>query len=160
MSFHLLACPNLTPLVYEDKFLSKHRVGSIKDEMIISDIIDFSETAKVASETRMNDCYILARSTESQRECLSLMQHTVSYQDYYKSRTTGAKDRLDEFFDSCNRNQWRKVAAVKQLAKPFYDAHKMCSQVRSACVYTNGSNVSIDSNLFHSRTCPSLHYCH
>jgi len=110
------------------KFLSKHRVGAIKNDMILMDVIGPSEAAKNCSETRMNDLHIVFDSTIAQRECLSVMQNSDTFQEYYRSRPASQKAKLDELFDSCTRIQWAKIEALKKLTAPFADAHMMCSQ--------------------------------
>lgn len=101
--------------------------------MILMDVIGPSEAAKNCSETRMNDLHIVFDSTIAQRECLSVMQNSDTFQEYYRSRPASQKAKLDELFDSCTRIQWAKIEALKKLTAPFADAHMMCSQVCLQC---------------------------
>jgi hypothetical protein len=99
----------------------------IHKEAIDADDIPASIVAQNVCETCMNLTYIHLKSALTQSTFIALLPTNDSYKKYYGERSNARKQELDAILQNCNNGRWQRMLVLINLAKVFYDAHKICS---------------------------------
>jgi hypothetical protein len=76
----------------------------------------------------MNLTYIHLKSALAQSTFIASLPTNDRYIKYYMERSSARKQELGGILQSCNHGRWQCMLMLINLAKVFYDAHRLCSR--------------------------------
>ncbi len=104
-----------------------NQIDSIRKEAIDAGDIPASIVAQNVCETCMNLTYIHLKSALAQRTFIASCPTNDRYIKYNMKRSSARKQELDGILQNCNHGRWQPMLMRINLAKVFYDAHRLCS---------------------------------
>ncbi len=109
-----------------DLFLT-NQIDSIHKETIDASNIPASIVAQNVCETCMNLTYIHLKSALAQSTFIASLPTNDRYIKYYMESSSERKQELDGILQNCNHGRWHCMLMLINLAKVFYDSHRLCS---------------------------------